>query len=255
MIEDHKTSDTILLIGNGPSTRDLVDYGFKNIPDTIDTFGMGAAYRFYERINWWPDFYGWLDCKTVTSHEENLSRIIEDDSIPVKGYMFSRKISDHPKLEVVKHGSTGDGILKKVLNMGYTKILLIGMDCNYQEKLEEAQRLPDELAEFFLARAGLPIRKNHVLMVMKRTPECNPNYFFSDYQQEGDIFSIPRAKRTHLPSWKMLARKYKNHRKVEIVDCSKISNLTFKRGDLAEELQKAHCLQQMEEQDNEPRED
>lgn len=233
-----RSSDTILIIGNGQSTQQLVDYGFHNIPNTIDTFGMGAAYRYYEKIGWWPDFYGWLDRKTVTSHEENLRRIIEDEDVPVKKFLFSRKISKSPKLVVSDHHSTGDRILQIVAKMGYKKILLIGADCNYQERLPEAKSMDKASAMEFFKKAGMPFRKNHVLMVMTETPDENPNYFFSDYQQKGDVFSRPRGKKTHLPSWKNIARKYRRNKEVEIKDCSPISNLSFRRGNLKKELDK-----------------
>jgi len=35
-------NDTIIIIGNGPSTKALAEYGFHNLPDSIDTFAMGA---------------------------------------------------------------------------------------------------------------------------------------------------------------------------------------------------------------------
>jgi len=47
---------SILLIGNGPSTRLLANFGFNRLPKEIDTFGMGAAYRFYRDAHWWPDY-------------------------------------------------------------------------------------------------------------------------------------------------------------------------------------------------------
>jgi len=61
-------NDTIIIIGNGPSTKALAEYGFHNLPDSIDTFAMGAAYRYFERINWWPNYYAWCDVKVAHSH-------------------------------------------------------------------------------------------------------------------------------------------------------------------------------------------
>ena len=37
----------ILIIGNGPSTGEIVDLGLENLRPDVDTFGMGAAYRFF----------------------------------------------------------------------------------------------------------------------------------------------------------------------------------------------------------------
>src|SRR5262249_14812079 len=38
--------DSILIIGNGPSTQKLIEFGLDKLPPNFDTFGMGAAYRY-----------------------------------------------------------------------------------------------------------------------------------------------------------------------------------------------------------------
>ena len=40
------------LLGNSPGLRCLSNDKFSAIPTGITTFGSGAAYKFYERINW-----------------------------------------------------------------------------------------------------------------------------------------------------------------------------------------------------------
>lgn len=47
----------ILIIGNGPSPGEIVDLGLENLRPDVDTFGMGAAYRFFRKIHWWPTYY------------------------------------------------------------------------------------------------------------------------------------------------------------------------------------------------------
>ena len=51
-----------LIIGNGKSSQPLVDDKFKSIPKELDTFGTTTAFRYYEKINWWPTYYGLYDC-------------------------------------------------------------------------------------------------------------------------------------------------------------------------------------------------
>lgn len=46
----------MLVIGNGPSTKALAEFGFQNLPDDVDTFGMRAAYRYFRKVGWWPKY-------------------------------------------------------------------------------------------------------------------------------------------------------------------------------------------------------
>jgi hypothetical protein len=63
---------TALIIGNGKSSLELEEFGFERIPKSIDTFGTTLAFRYYEKIGWWPTYYGILDTKVVNHHKENL---------------------------------------------------------------------------------------------------------------------------------------------------------------------------------------
>jgi len=102
--------------------------------------------------------------------------------------------------------------------MGYTKIILIGVECNYVEVVD-----------------GAKITKEGRLEMVK-TPKDNPNYFFGNYQQKGDKFNLPRANIFHLPAWKSLS-KFAAERNVEIVNCSQISKLEcFRKSTLEKEL-------------------
>ncbi|GAI03594.1 unnamed protein product, partial [marine sediment metagenome] len=60
-------SDTIVIMGNGPSLKD-VDFDMLN---GFDTFGLNAAYRAYERMDWWPKYHGCFDYIVTESHKEN----------------------------------------------------------------------------------------------------------------------------------------------------------------------------------------
>lgn len=99
---------SILLIGNGPSTRLLANFGFNRLPKEIDTFGMGAAYRFYRDAHWWPDYYAWCDKKVCFSHFASLGQIVEDSATDGTKFFFSLPVSQNPKLTVVPHSATGD---------------------------------------------------------------------------------------------------------------------------------------------------
>ena len=42
-------------------------------------------------------------------------------------------------------------------------------------------------------------------LTIETTPENNPNYFFDDYQREGDKYNKPNGKTIHMKSWEELS--------------------------------------------------
>jgi len=63
----------------------------------------------------------------------------------------------------------------------------LGIDVNYLEILSEAKR------------------KEGITLELTKTPEVNPNYFFDDYQRQGDLYQIPNPeKAVHICSWQNL---------------------------------------------------
>lgn len=226
----------ILIIGNGPSTKDLSDFGFDNLPPHIDTFGMGAAYRFYETINWWPTYYAWCDVKVVHSHQKALKALIENPAIDTERFFFSLPISDNPRLETIQHSSTGDFCFRKAVELGYQKIYLIGMEGHYVEELTESRRLTEAEYEslgfdkvFPEFQKAIPDHVDSValfldtLRIIENTPDKNPNYFFEGYQRAGDVFSKPRAQ-THRNSWSKSADLIKDT-SVQVVNLSETSQI------------------------------
>jgi len=82
-------SKTALIIGNGPSAKKLLDFGFHNIPDHIDTFATSCAFKYCEEINWWPTYYVLSDRKITFLNQERLSKYISDPNNPVKKWFLS----------------------------------------------------------------------------------------------------------------------------------------------------------------------
>jgi hypothetical protein len=190
----------ILIIGNGPSTKQIADFGFHKLPDHISTFGMVLAYRYFQKINWWPTYYGVADSKSAFHHRADYYKILHDPSIPTKKFFLSYADFDHPKLEKIEHHSTGSFCFNKALELGYKKIYLIGMEGSYVEEISESREITEE--EFMtLGFNRLALTKSlQKLRVITKTPEHNPNYFFDDYQQAGDIYSLPQAHK-HRKNW------------------------------------------------------
>jgi FkbM family methyltransferase len=191
----------ILIIGNGPSTGDLANRGFDSLPPGIDTFGMGAAYRYFREIDWWPDFYALGDKKVVHSHREALASLAHDPAVTTQRFFFSLDISDDPRFEVIDHTSTGDFCYLKALELGYREIYLIGIEGNYVEEIAESRLLTEaEIHERGFDELGLTELARRELRVIATTPDHNPNYFIAGYQQKGDVYSLPRAAK-HRQRW------------------------------------------------------
>jgi hypothetical protein len=221
---------TLIVMGNGPSLKD-VDFSLLN---GYDTFGLNAAYRAYERMDWWPTYHGCFDYRVTENHKEKFINLI--NSKKIKKHFYIKNISSEKNFQFInllKYGSTnktnnsiedfnnfhdngnsGANACSVGICLGYERIILLGVDCNYVEFVEGSKRD---------GPGGL---------VMEKTPEKNPNYWFDDYQQKGDEYNVPDGLSFHLPTWNMLAYRAA-HAGVEIINCSPITNLKcFKKIDL-----------------------
>jgi hypothetical protein len=190
-------NQTMLIIGNGPSSKELADFGFHNIPDHIDTFGMGLAYKYYSKIDWWPTYYICADKKVVKNRGDYLRSLILDDNVRVRKFFFPLPLVDHPRLELIPHNSTGDFAFRKAVEYGYEQIFIIGIDLDYQP-LKEATRI--SRAEFDALGLDMDFDTNVIYMVREPIKD-HPNYFFPEYQEVGDIYSEPRGNSWHLLNW------------------------------------------------------
>ena len=194
----------IVVIGNGPSLR---GFDFTTLSN-VDALGMNAAYRYWDRINWYPTHYCCLDVELIATHHEAIRRLVEENQVKTaflnesfleffpdagqdKRYVFlnqfSRKWCDEvgSKYGIVwQEGNafkssqpgkvtTGAYSVRYAIHLGYKDIGLIGIDLKYVEQIPEATL------------------KGGIQLVMEKTPDHNPNYFFDDYQQAGDRFQVP----------------------------------------------------------------
>lgn len=194
---------TIFIMGNGPSLR---GFEFSRLNGT-DTLGMNAAFRYWERIEWRPTHYACLDDALIDTHKEAILGLIEEGEI--RSFCLSGRMLDHfPELAArsnirfldsyvpfwhaergAKYGlelvdspffrtrfpnllTTGSYSLRFAAELGYQRIVLLGIDLDY---------LPLPEAE--------PV--DGLRLIVTETPSENPNYFFDDYQQAGDEFHVP----------------------------------------------------------------
>ena len=221
-------------MGNGPSLKD-VDF---SMLEGVDTFGLNSAYRAYPRLNWWPTYHGCFDFRVTDNHRDSFVELIEGGKI--KRHFYIRDLSNNERFTHVNllpygstdktnnkeedfkafhdNGNSGANASSVGICLGYKKIVLLGVDCNYVEFVDGCKRD---------GPGGL---------VMEKTPDKNPNYWFYDYQQKGDEYNVPAGLSFHMPTWNMLAYRAA-HAGVEMINCSPITNLRcFKRMSLKEAL-------------------
>lgn len=200
----------MLIIGNGPSTKILKDYGFKNIPENYDTFAMNSFYRYAKEIDWWPTYYAAFDTTVTPYHRQNFKEMMENHSEIKKFFSYSGSFVDIPRYQSKKPNlkslTTGSAAAWISILMGYKKIILIGIDCNYIDYIDECEKYRNDLR-------------------IKENPKENPNYFFNEYQIKGDQYRIPN-KFVHHNSWKEI-KEIAYNKGVEIINISDISEISF----------------------------
>jgi hypothetical protein len=218
----------LIVLCNGPSVKDL-DF---NLLKDQDVIAMNGIYRFCYENDWYPKYFGCFDYRVTDNHAEAYAKFIEESPIE-RGFLL-RKVTNSDKLTVLPlngnigdfslnfetfgyGGNTGANCCQVGMCLGYKKIILLGADCNYKEVVEGAK--PEG--------AGL---------VMDKTPEENPNYFFSSYQREGDVYNFPQAELFHRPAWNALSN-FAQKNGIDIVNCSEVSTLEcFRKSNLSDEL-------------------
>jgi hypothetical protein len=67
----------LVIIGNGPS---LKGFDFQNF-DGLKTLGMNAAYRYWQRINWYPTYYCCLDDRLLETHHRQIYELLTTEKV------------------------------------------------------------------------------------------------------------------------------------------------------------------------------
>ena len=149
-------NDTVVVMGNGPSLKDL-DF---DMLKGFDTFGLNSAYRAYERLDWWPKYHGCFDYVVTESHRENFVNLIENT--PIERCFYITNISDNAAFQHVNllqygttnkwnnsqedfanfhdNGNSGANSCSVASCLGYKKVILLGVDCNYVEFVDGPAR-------------------------------------------------------------------------------------------------------------------
>lgn len=198
-----------IILGNGPSMK-FFDF---SLIDKFETFGMNAAYRYWEKISTYPKNYSCLDLVVGLSHKEKINHMIEnhkklgikrfllrDNLIKEIGksnfkavYNFDLLLKDNSStISKLTHITTGAGTVAWALDLYFKTIYLYGIELNYQE---ENSNLIPTFSDY--SPYAIKVKKDFV----------NPNYFFDDYNKEGDLLNIPNPDKNnpvHHNSWQDL---------------------------------------------------
>ena len=76
-MEELDSLPKLFVLGNGPSLR---GFDFKKLKD-YHTIGLNAAYRYWEKINWYPTYYCCLDPELINTHHKNIYDMIVNKKI------------------------------------------------------------------------------------------------------------------------------------------------------------------------------
>jgi hypothetical protein len=246
----NKQNKTIVIVGNGPSLKEEYFEALRS--DKVDTFGLNVAYRFFEKMDWYPKYYGCFDYAATNTHRENIVELINDENCPIEKFFLLERPSIETNLGNTKlffddnirnnnrfverpHNQdgigwpmfgtrnrkiscTGANAIRTAMELGYKKIILIGHDASYVQSDKFKEHEKEGPGRYYV----------------KEESE-NPNYFWKDYYNQGDVYNKPGDV---LPAWKTMADCVKiTYPDVDIVNCSPNSRVTFFRfGDFFDEL-------------------
>jgi len=222
----------ILIIGNGPSTKDL---DFSKIK--IDTFGMNNSYKIYDKINFYPTYFGSFDKRHCTENKDAYCKLILHS--PIKKFFFCKDdLKDYPENiktnnkvylinsksikrpnqlywpesfdNYIHGGNSGINCLLSAYLLGYKDIYIIGCDASYDKRFDENT------------------------INNKALETINQNYFIDDYYSKESDRQFQANLRFHRPFWKVIIKI--KPKELNIFNCSPISKikdlLPFKKLDL-----------------------
>jgi len=184
----------LIIVCNGGSIK---DFDWSSIDrKKYDVMITGLSFRFFNRIKFNPDLYINVDKVCLKMIENNLCSLIKRDSI--KRLCISGEIcytndvikiiqKRQHKVDILetmikddklpfyefKNITTGASAILYAMTLGYRDIKIIGLDNDYVECIIESKDIGEGMRE------------------ITSDVKNNPNYFFNDYQREGDVYNKP----------------------------------------------------------------
>jgi len=235
-LENKYLGETIFIIGNGPSLKDIDMHMLKD----RYTFSFNRAYIVYDEWGFFPSFYTCLDKVVLPDNVNELNQIIPSEKASRTQFFFPDWIEDrmnanhnvlfYPSdLSVGRNFNASIDPLTMLLNvgstsiqiavwMGFRKIVLLGCDCNYVEKPENVKINHSESK-----RVGWTAYTSE--------SDDDPNHFIPNYFGTGKNYSIPCAA-WHLKGWQMVHKWIETYNSlhsdpIAIFNVSEKSKITF----------------------------
>lgn len=181
--------------GNGANLKE--EYIFTNTPK----LGMNVAYRYWEKHNCYPEIYVSLDDVLTKYHADNIHNMIINNNCKmfILHHTYFEKYPEDIQIEYVynydflknniyilnssPHITTGIMSVRLAIAMGFKHIIINGMDGEYINYLPETEKIE------YNGKTVLRIKEKVI---------SNPNYFFNEYQQKGDLYNIPNMERQYI---------------------------------------------------------
>lgn len=211
----------LLVICNGPSTKNLNwDWLNKN-KDKLDTFCVNSSYRKFNEFNFNPTYFGCFDYVVGKHHEKEFQKLVEDDTNNIKNFYFLNNLElkdRYNRLKIVTIKEQKKTYISKDINkfnnwlnsgvnclqigcmLGYKEIFIIGVDGYKLKVVNGANAYENKL-------------------IINKTPDKNPNYFCDDYQKKGDIYNHIGQDIYQKPGWE-LAGEITKKNNIKVVNLS-----------------------------------
>lgn len=239
--------ETAIILGNGPS---LKGFDFSSELDGLTTFGLNVAFRYWNKINWYPSYYSCLDPAVCECHKESIWELIKNKKengikkfiLRANAIHFYQKMG-YDMTDVInfdfwhirnkftkffsKFLTTGALTTLWAASLGFKNIILLGIDANFPcEKLSEADAIDKKQSD--------TIDKNRYsacLFRLKNTPQKNENYFFDDYQKKDDFYYMADKKKysenqIHILSWEFIPNALENFH-TTVINANPKSNINI----------------------------
>ena len=188
----------IFVLGNGAS---LKGFDFKYLVGR-EWIGTCVAFRYWEEVDIYPTHYVCVDNAVCKKHIESIKNMIINKKCETfllcasiiqewpdiqqhRNVIFIQQLKNieaNPFRYLADYCSGSSAVLMAYV-LKANRIHLLGMDCKYIEFLPECEKLEDG-----------------TLKIIEKIKD-NPNYFWNDYQQLGDIYNPPNVNRVHKTSW------------------------------------------------------
>jgi len=190
----------ITVVGNGKS---LKDFDFELLKNK-EWVGCCLGFRHWEITGIYPTHYVCVDnvickhhrykildmiknkkCKSFVLCASIYHTDIKDELMKYESVYTIQELvlSDENPFRYLVDFCSGTTSVLYAYILSSTKINLLGMDCKYVEFLPEC------------------IENEDGSLTITEKIKDNPNYYFNEYQQVGDIYNKPNVEKVHKKSW------------------------------------------------------